>query len=309
MLIVEHKFQVVRALADRVVVLDSGKKIFDGLPVDAARDPAVLESYLGRRRAVPQARQTPPRDEAALVMLENVDAFYGSAQALWNVTLHVGPGEIVSLLGGNASGKSTTMKVLLGLVAPKRGHVFIAGTDMTNRSVAARVRAGIASVPEARRVFPALSIDENLAVGAHVRAGLDMQTDLDRVYTLLPRLAERRTQPAGTLSGGEQQMLALGRALMSRPRLICMDEPTMGLAPLLVDRVLDAITTINRSGTSILLVEQNANAALSIAHRAYVLQNGSIKLSGSAQSLIGDPAVDDAYLMREEDDWLHDGSS
>jgi len=296
MLIVEHKLELVYALADRVIVLDSGKKIFDGPPAGVAGDPAVREAYLGSGRAAQATRSTPPVDAAALVALEDIDAFYGPTQVLTQVSISVGPGEIVSLLGGNASGKSTTMKVLLGLVSPKRGRVLIGGNDRTHSSVATRIRAGIASVPEARRVFQSLSIEENLAVGAYVRRDRDTREDLDRVYTLFPRLAERRSQAAGTLSGGEQQMLALGRALMSRPRVICMDEPTMGLAPAFVDRVLTAIADINRWGTSVLLVEQNANAALQIAHRAYVLRSGRIVLSGKAESLIGDPAVDDAYL-------------
>jgi ABC-type branched-subunit amino acid transport system ATPase component len=296
MLIVEHKLELVYALADRVIVLDSGKKIFEGPPAGVAGDPAVREAYLGPGRAARGAQATPPVDRAALVALEDIDAFYGPAQVLTQVSISIGAGEIVSLLGGNASGKSTTMKVLLGLVSPKRGRVLIGGNDLTQSTVATRIRAGIASVPEARRVFSSLSIEENLAVGAYVRRDRDTREDLDRVYTLFPRLAERRTQTAGTLSGGEQQMLALGRALMSRPRVICMDEPTMGLAPAFVDRVLSSIVDINRLGTSILLVEQNANAALQIANRAYVLRSGSIVLCGDAESLIGDPAVEDAYL-------------
>ncbi|MGN6699092.1 MAG: ABC transporter ATP-binding protein, partial [Thermomicrobiales bacterium] len=184
---------------------------------------------------------------APLLQLENIEAFYGSIQALHGISLHVNAGEIVCLLGGNASGKSTTMKIVLGLLTPRAGRVLVDGEDVTHQSTAARIRRGLASVPEARRVFPAMTIEENLRMGAYLRrdtAGI--RDDVERMYTLFPRLGERRRQLAGTMSGGEQQMLAMGRALMSRPRLICMDEPTLGLAPLFVERTLDLIAEINR---------------------------------------------------------------
>jgi branched-chain amino acid transport system ATP-binding protein len=234
-----------------------------------------------------------------LLELDGVDVFYGSAQALHGVTLTVGPGEIVSLLGGNASGKSTTMKTTLGLVRPRAGRVRIDGDDVTGAPTPARVRRGLAAVPEARRVFAQMSVRENLLVGAWTRRqGVD--EDLDRVFGYFPRLAERARQAAGTLSGGEQQMLAFGRALMSRPRLICMDEPTMGLSPLLVDTVLDEIARINAElGVAVLLVEQQAELALSIAHRGYVLAQGRIVLAGTGAQLLDDPAVQEAYLGRD----------
>jgi len=237
---------------------------------------------------------------SALLQLDSVDVYYGQFHALRGVSIEVGEGEIVSLLGGNASGKSTTMKTILGLNKAKAGRVLLGGDDITHRATAARVRAGIASVPEARRVFPQMTVDENLLSGAYTRrdrAGI--AEDLERMREHFPRLAERRRQEAGTLSGGEQQMLAFARALMSRPRLICMDEPTMGLSPKLVDQVLDEIARLNRElGVAVLLVEQQAELALSIASRGYVLATGEIVVEGSARELLDDPRIQEAYLGR-----------
>ncbi|KRC51648.1 ABC transporter ATP-binding protein [Leifsonia sp. Root227] len=233
-----------------------------------------------------------------LLALDDVNVYYGPFHALRGNSLTVGEGEIVSLLGGNASGKSTTMKTILGLVRPKTGTVRFAGEDVTNAPTRRRVAAGIASVPEARRVFPEMTVDENLIAGAYTRRDkAGVADDLDRMRTHFPRLAERRRQQAGTLSGGEQQMLAFARALMSRPRLVCMDEPTMGLSPKLVDQVLDEIVRINRElGVAVLFVEQQAELALSIASRGYVLATGAIVLEGTAQELLDDPQIQEAYL-------------
>jgi branched-chain amino acid transport system ATP-binding protein len=233
-----------------------------------------------------------------LLALDHVDVSYGPARALEDVSLEVRPGEIVSLLGGNASGKSTTMKTILGLVRPQSGTVSLDGVDITTTSTPHRIRAGIASVPEARRVFGQLTVTENLLAGAYTRRNrAQIATDLERMYEHFPRLAQRRRQAAGTLSGGEQQMLAFARALMSRPRLICMDEPTMGLSPLFVDHVLDEIARLNTElGIAVLMVEQQAELALSIAHRGYVLATGRIVLSGSAAALLADTGVQEAYL-------------
>ena len=235
-----------------------------------------------------------------LLRLDAVDVYYGPFHALRDVSIRVGEGEIVSLLGGNASGKSTTMKSILGLNRVKDGRISFAGGDITHQSTARRVRAGIASVPEARRVFPQMTVDENLYAGAYTRrdrAGI--AEDIERMREHFPRLAERRRQEAGTLSGGEQQMLAFARALMSRPRLICMDEPTMGLSPKLVDQVLDEIARLNSElGVAVLLVEQQAELALSIASRGYVLATGEIVAEGSAQELLHDPRIQEAYLGR-----------
>jgi branched-chain amino acid transport system ATP-binding protein len=236
----------------------------------------------------------------ALLALDSVDVYYGHFHALRGVTIEVGDGEIVSLLGGNASGKSTTMKTILGLNKVKSGSISFAGADITHQSTRARVRAGIASVPEARRVFPQMTVDENLLAGAYTRRDrTGVAEDLERMREHFPRLAERRKQEAGTLSGGEQQMLAFARALMSRPRLGCMDEPTMGLSPKLVDQVLDEIARLNRElGVSVLLVEQQAELALSIASRGYVLTTGEIVVEGSAAELLDDPRIQEAYLGR-----------
>jgi branched-chain amino acid transport system ATP-binding protein len=230
--------------------------------------------------------------------LRSVDVFYGPAQALQAVSLHVAPGEIVSLLGGNASGKSTTMKAALGLLKPRAGQVLMDGDVVDLLSTAERVRRGIASVPEARRVFPSMTVEENLYAGAFTRSDRhELKHDLARMYETFPRLAERRRQLAGSFSGGEQQMLAFARALMSRPRLICMDEPTMGLSPLFVDRVLDTIVDMNEKlGVAVLIVEQNAELALSIASRGYVLQTGAIVLEGPAHELLGNELIREAYL-------------
>lgn len=235
-----------------------------------------------------------------LLALDRIDVSYGAARALERVSLQVGAGEIVSLLGGNASGKSTTMKTILGLVRPRSGTVSFDGADITSRSTPHRIRAGIASVPEARRVFGQLTVKENLLAGAYTRTRRsEIAEDVDRMFTQFPRLAQRRGQAAGTLSGGEQQMLAFARALMIRPKLICMDEPTMGLSPLFVDRVLDEIARLNAElGIAVLMVEQQAELALSIAHRGYVLETGRIVLSGSAAELLDDAGVQEAYLGR-----------
>lgn len=233
----------------------------------------------------------------ALLELDRIDTFYGPVQAHFGLSLAVPERTIVCLLGGNASGKSTTMKVILGLVRPRSGHVRFAGADITGEPTPRIIRRGIASVPEARRLFPAMTVRENLLMGAYARTDATaVAGDLDRILTLFPRLKERLTQRAGTLSGGEQQMVAMARALMGRPRLICMDEPTMGLSPLFVERVLDLITAINRDGVAVFMVEQNASLALGIAHHGYVLQSGRIVLSGPADRLLRDPRIRDAYL-------------
>ncbi|WP_427869770.1 ABC transporter ATP-binding protein [Leucobacter luti] len=236
-----------------------------------------------------------------LLDFRDVDVFYGEFHALQNVSYRIGRGEIVSLLGGNACGKSTTMKSILRLVKTRAGSITFDGRDITRASTAEVVRLGIASVPEARRVFPEMTVEENLLVGAHTRSGRARSravlADLDAQYSLFPRLFERRTQQAGTLSGGEQQMLAFGRALMSRPQLICMDEPTMGLAPIIVDQVLESIQRINRElGVAVFIVEQSAELALQVAHRGYVLTNGVVAMQGSAEELLADPRIREAYL-------------
>jgi len=236
-----------------------------------------------------------------LLSLENINTFYGPVQVHFDLSFTVGRGQIVCLLGGNASGKSTTMKIILGLVKPQSGSVRFDGQPLTGLPTPQIVRRGVGSVPEARRLFGDMSVRENLLMGAFTRKDQKaIAEDLDRVLGLFPKLSERLSQRAGTLSGGEQQMVAMARALMGRPKLICMDEPTMGLSPLWVDRVLDLIAAINKDGVTVFMVEQNASLALEIAHHAYVLQTGRIVLDGPASQLRADPRIRDAYLGGQE---------
>ncbi|HWP49979.1 MAG TPA: ABC transporter ATP-binding protein [Candidatus Limnocylindrales bacterium] len=237
-----------------------------------------------------------------MLNLTNVVTYYGPIQVLKRINLHIYPGEIVSLLGGNASGKTTTMKTILGIVKPVQGTIEFEGKRIDGLPTEKIVSMGIARVPEARRIFSRMTVRENLELGAFVRRKEPPQSileDLEKVYKLFPRLKERENQLGGTLSGGEQQMLAMGRALMARPRLILMDEPSMGLSPLFVEKVFETIQEINRQGITILLVEQNANMALSIAHRGYVLQNGEMILHDTAENLLKSEAVRKAYLGEE----------
>jgi branched-chain amino acid transport system ATP-binding protein len=232
-----------------------------------------------------------------LLRLEAVDTWYGQMHILQGVSLEVGAGELVCLLGGNASGKSTTLKTALGLVRPRRGRVVLDGEDVTARPTSYRIARGMAIVPENRRVFAPMTVRENLEMGAYLnRDRADRAQDLDRVHELFPMLAERAGQLAGTLSGGEQQMLAVGRALMSRPRLLLMDEPSMGLSPLLVERTFELIQTVHASGVAMLVVEQNANMALAVADRGYVLQTGRIVLADQAGALRAHEDLRRAYL-------------
>ena len=234
-----------------------------------------------------------------MLKLTGVDAGYGPIQVLRNVDLEVKQGEIVCLLGGNAAGKSTTLKTILGLVRVRNGGIELDRQPIDGLATEQIVRRGIALVPEARRIFARMTVWENLAMGAHACPESTPQSfaaDVERVYSLFPRLRERATQYGGTLSGGEQQMLAIGRALMARPRLLLMDEPSMGLAPILIEQVFEIIQTINGQGTTILVVEQNAAVALSIAHRGYVLQDGQIVMQGAAASLLEHDDIRRAYL-------------
>jgi branched-chain amino acid transport system ATP-binding protein len=233
----------------------------------------------------------------ALLELDQVDTYYGEILILKGVALEVGKGELVCLLGGNASGKSTTLKTIIGVVRPRRGSVVFDGEDVSERSTSYRIGKGMAIVPENRRLFAPMTVKENLEMGAYLKNG-GRKEDFEHVYSLFPLLYDRRRQLAGTLSGGEQQMVAMGRALMSHPKLLLMDEPSMGLAPILVERNFQIIKQVHESGVAILVVEQNANVSLSIADRGYVLQTGRVVLSGSASSLIQHEDLRKAYLGR-----------
>jgi branched-chain amino acid transport system ATP-binding protein len=232
-----------------------------------------------------------------LLELDNVDTYYGPIHILQGVSLEVNDGELVCLLGGNASGKSTTLKTTLGTVRPRRGRVVFAGEDVTGRVTSYRISKGMAIVPENRRLFAPMTVYENLEMGSYLKRS-GFKDNLARVYDLFPLLKERRRQLAGTLSGGEQQMVAMGRALMSEPKLLLMDEPSMGLAPILVERNFEIIQQVHESGVAILVVEQNANVSLSIADRGYVLQTGRIVLSGAASTLLQHEDLRKAYLGR-----------
>jgi branched-chain amino acid transport system ATP-binding protein len=234
---------------------------------------------------------------APLLKLSAIDTYYGPIHILQGVELQVAAGELVCLLGGNASGKSTTLKTVLGVVQPRRGTVELDGENITKKPTNYRIRKGIAIVPENRRLFAPMTVLENLKMGAYLRGGGEPD-DYERVYQLFPRVYERRDQLAGTLSGGEQQMVAMGRALMSRPKLLLMDEPSMGLAPLLVERSFEIIKQVNDEGVAVLVVEQNANVSLSIADRGYVLSTGRVVLQGKAAELIANDDLRKAYLGR-----------
>ena len=231
-----------------------------------------------------------------MLEIKDLEVSFGGITALKGISLTVNDGEIVTLIGANGAGKTTTLRTVSGLVKPRAGQVLVDGKDVTRLSAQARVKRGLVQVPEGRRVFPQMSVLENLELGAYLRRDKGVAGDLDQVFTRFPRLADRRKQHAGTLSGGEQQMLAIGRALMSRPRILLLDEPSMGLAPLLVQEIFSIVSEINAGGTTVLLVEQNANMALQIADRGYVLETGKIVLAGTAAELTSTDEVKRAYL-------------
>ena len=236
-------------------------------------------------------------NEAALLEVEDVETFYGSIQALKGVSLDVYEGEIVTLIGANGAGKSTTLRSINGLNHPRRGSITFRGRDITHDPAHQIVKLGIAQSPEGRKLFPRMSVTENLEMGAFQRKDRgEFKADMDRVFDLFPRLAERRHQKAGTMSGGEQQMCAIGRALMARPKLLMLDEPSMGLAPIFVERIFETIVEVNKQGTSILLVEQNALMALEVANRGYVLETGHVALADEAKALAQNEQVRKTYL-------------
>ena len=233
----------------------------------------------------------------AMLEVKDLQVYYGVIQALKGISFHVNQGEVIALIGANGAGKTTTLQTLTGILSPKSGSIVFEGEDLTRTPAHKIVEMGMAHVPEGRRVFADMSVYENLLLGAYTRKDkAEIAESLASVYKRFPRLEERKGQRAGTLSGGEQQMLAMGRALMSRPRIILMDEPSMGLSPIFVNEIFDIIREVSESGTTVLLVEQNAKKALSIADRAYVLETGSITMDGKAEDLLNDEAVQKAYL-------------
>jgi len=236
-------------------------------------------------------------DKTPILELQDVDAYYGSIQALYGINVKIHEGELVCLLGGNASGKSTTLKTVLGVCKPRRGTVKLSGERIDGKPTKYVISKGVAIVPEGRRIFPRLTVLENMEMGAYLRSDIgQVKRDIDRMLQLFPRLKERLYSPGITLSGGEQQMLAMARALLSNPRILLMDEPSMGLSPLLVDQQFELIQKVNQEGTTVFVVEQNATMALSIADRGYVLQTGSIVLADTAQNLLNNEMMQEAYL-------------
>lgn len=233
----------------------------------------------------------------SMLKIDNINVYYGSIHALKGVSLEVNEGEIVTLIGANGAGKSTLLKTLSGLLKPKEGSIHYMNSSIAGKPAQAIVKAGISHVPEGRRVFADMSVEENIELGAFLRKDkMGIKQDFQKVYEIFPRLQERRKQSAGTLSGGEQQMLAMGRAIMAKPKLLLLDEPSMGLAPLMVKTIFEVIKDINKEGTTVLLVEQNANMALSIANRAYVIETGRVILSGTAEELQASEEIKNAYL-------------
>ncbi len=310
--VIEHVMKAIMGISDRLVVLHYGKKIAEGKPEEIVESSAVIEAYLGERfarraRAAGQKdaltangifrRAPPPPAREPLLEVKDLSSGYGEVQILWNVSLEVGQGEIVALIGANGAGKTTLLQTLSQLVKPRSGSIRFEGRDITRARPEDVVGTGIIHVPQGRRLFAGLTVKENLIQGAYARRDAEkIEADLDWVFGLLPQLKERENQAAGRLSGGEQQMCAIGRGLMSRPRLLLIDELSLGLAPRVVDSLLDLISQINREGTTVLLVEQDVQVALEHAHRGYVLETGRIVQSSPAAKLLEDPRIRQAYL-------------
>jgi branched-chain amino acid transport system ATP-binding protein len=301
-LIVEHDVPLVMGLAQRVMVLNFGEKIADGNPTDIQHNPEVIAAYLGEKRQLPALNKNKalPVSETSqpLLKVSDLSAYYGSLCVLNHINLQVAKGEIVAVIGANGAGKTTFLNTLVGLLTPRSGSITLDGQNITGWSTEAAVTAGVSLVPERRQIFTTLTVRDNLLLGAYKRrkSSAELEDDLKYIYDVFPILKERERQPGGTLSGGEQQMLAVGRGLMSRPRLLIVDEPSVGLAPILVREILRVLAELREHGTTVLLIEQNAQAALDVADRAYVFENGRLVLEGSAAELCCDERVQRVYL-------------